>query len=191
MRHAPRPSLGALVIGAALAASGGAALEWVHLQAGVWSLPEGVRFPAWIAPVYFFALVALLATLPWLEGDAPRPATPALNLLISEGTSVAALVLLPALLPTAEGWLTLIVLAYLGFRLVFQREPGDRLVLGDLRLAGALLLLDALLESMLLRAGLYRYEGASLFTFPLWGPLLWAALGISIRRLAWLLPRDR
>ena len=180
----------AVVVGiAALGAVLGTGAEWMHLQAGVWALPAEETFPLWIAGIYFPALLLLLLGLRLLErftgaAEAPPEDEGKKGEFGGELLLVVLLFAVPMIWPLHEFWLTAGLLIFLTLRLVFLRQPGDLLVSGDLLLCGALMLGSALLESALLAAGLYRYAGASLLALPVWVPLLWAALGLSFRRLA-------
>ena len=147
----------------------GSAVEYLHMKAGVWALPAGRGFPGWIAVVYFLALLALGTTMPY-------------RVLLME---VAGLVVLMGLPPLMHG-LELVLMTLVGAGLVSRlvRFPQS----GDLRFALGVATADLVLELIMTRAGLYSYTVASLGPLPLWLPLLWAGMGLGLRRVyTWVL----
>lgn len=159
----------------------GSVVEYVHLLAGVWTLPAGRSFPPWIAVVYFFGLLGM--GLLFQRRRAWRvAATMTYRTLLVELAALAALMLLPPLLHRLELLLVLVAGAFLAVRLWRFRLAGD--VSFALAVAGV----DLVLELIMTAASLYQYENASLGPLPLWLPLLWAGLALGLRRVhTWVL----
>jgi len=161
------------VVGAALGLGG----ELLHLQAGVWRLPPGASLPWWVALVYLLLLplAAWLFRLMELRLGA-GPHSSRRGLLI-ECLGAVVLYLSPALLHSHELLLTALLGLALALRLLRYRAPGD------LQLALLAAGIDLAAEASLAAAGLFTYPDSSLGPLPLWLPLFWACLGLSLRRL--------
>ena len=171
-----------LLLFCAAGAMCGSAVEYVHKVAGVWSLLAGRSFPLWIPGVYFLALLGL----GWLFGRHRRsfcvPATMTYRALLMETAALVVLMFLPPLLHSLEPLLVLVAGAYLLLRLWRFR------LTGDVSFALAVAAVDLVLELAMTMASLYSYQHASLGPLPLWLPLLWAGMGLCLRRVyTWVL----
>ncbi len=160
----------------------GSAVEYLHMKAGVWALPAGRGFPGWIAVVYFLALLALGLLFKRYRRAWCVPTTMPYRVLLMEVAGLVVLMVLPPLMHGMELVLMTLVGAGLVSRLV--RFPQS----GDLRFALGVATADLVLELIMTRAGLYSYTVASLGPLPLWLPLLWAGMGLGLRRVyTWVL----
>lgn len=177
-----------LFVVAAFGAVVGPLAELAHWYAGVWELRDGAALPLWISLVYFLALLGAGFVFRGAERRWDLPSRPAKLSLWCELVLLVALFSAPPLLHSQEIVLTFVAASYLGARLLAAREPGD------LSVALTIGLTDLVLEGALVWAGFFRYTSASHAPLPLWLPFLWGGLGLTLRRLFFLidrLPRER
>lgn len=158
-------------------AVGGGLAEYVHMHAEVWSLPYGQEFPLWIVWVYFCALLGLGLLFARFAHVWRVPGVSRRTLLM-ELAALNFLAALPPLLHHYEVALAGLVALYLVLRFwLFEAR-------GDLGFVLGIALADLVLELCLtLGAGLYDYRHSLAGPCPLWLPLLWAGMALSLRRL--------
>jgi hypothetical protein len=166
-----------LILGSLAGGLAGYLGEVVHHWAGVWAMPGTSGQPPWIFAVY----AAVLYVAGWcffaVERRLAFPLAPTLRAYLIEGAGMVVLFLGVAAAYRHETALALVLLAWLGVRLVRFRARGD-LVLAVFT-AG----LDYALESGLAAAGLYEYRVAAWTVLPLWLAPFWACMGLGLRRL--------
>jgi hypothetical protein len=167
----------ALTCVALLGAGLGSAWDLLHVKTGTTAYSIGAeRLPLWVplefALVYMAGVVGI-ATLgsPRAEARAPRR-------LAAETAWVTVVYAMTALLHGHEWLVTLLALAGLAVRQRTLRE----LARANPLPAAALIVGGPVVESILIRAGLFQYAGASLGNVPVWLPLLYAnAVPFAVR----------
>jgi hypothetical protein len=160
------PLAGVVVIGAAL----GTAWDLMHVRLGatVYSIGPD-RQPLWV-PLEF-SLVYLVGVLAIARIGRPRPESGSVQRLAREALWVTAVYATTAIGHERE-WL---VVALVATGLLARRCSMSRVVQANPIATVALVAGGPAIESVLIAAGLFRYEHASLGNVPVWLPLLYAS----------------
>jgi len=172
-----RLSQGRLVAASLGGGLAGYGAEMTHQWAGVWALTDSQAMPWWIFIAYAVALYGAGRVFYLAERRFGFPVGWSLAGVALEGTIVATLFLLAALLHRWELLLLGLTAVFLVARLVFFRQEGDVWIMLFV------MALDYGLESILAAVPLFRYQHADTLILPLWLLPFWGTLGLSLRRL--------